>query len=256
MLKPPKGCTPTIAPVILRFRYRLPTWKSSPARASRPSSAREQAAGQAILGVVGDRHGLLEIVGLDEGQHRAEDLLLRQPRVGRNIGEDRRLHEVARRRPAPRRPAPAGPPRWPSARYWRILSIERSSITAPSAVSGLAGIAHAQRARALDHLRQQRIVHRGDRHHARAGRAFLALEAKGRGGDALRSRIQVGRLIDDGGVLATHLQHRALDPLLAGLNLSGALVDPQANLLRAGEARQSASWDDRPAHRRSPHPRR
>src|ERR1022692_2425364 len=29
MLKPPKGCAPTIAPVHLRLKYRLPTWKRS-----------------------------------------------------------------------------------------------------------------------------------------------------------------------------------------------------------------------------------
>ena len=32
MLKPPKGCAPTMAPVHLRLIYRLPTWKSRLAR--------------------------------------------------------------------------------------------------------------------------------------------------------------------------------------------------------------------------------
>ena len=34
MLNPPNGCAPTIAPVHLRLRYRLPTWNSSRACAS------------------------------------------------------------------------------------------------------------------------------------------------------------------------------------------------------------------------------
>ena len=72
---------------------------------------REQAARQAKLGVVRHIHRLVEVARLDKGQHRAKDLFLRQARIGRNVGKDRRRREIAlvvgvvRQLPAQHQPA-------------------------------------------------------------------------------------------------------------------------------------------------------
>ena len=58
--------------------YRLPTWNSRLARSILSSLAGVDRAGQSVLGVVGDREGVVEILRLDDGQHRAEDLFLRE----------------------------------------------------------------------------------------------------------------------------------------------------------------------------------
>ena len=47
--------------------------------------------------------------------------------------------------------------------------------------------------------------------------------------------VEVRFLIDDRGILAAHLQHRALDPDLAGNALGGRLADEQAHFLGAGK---------------------
>src|ERR1017187_9131006 len=50
--------------------------------------------GQSELHVVGDGHGLLEIVYPEDGQHRAEDFLLRQRVFGLHVVEYGRHHEI------------------------------------------------------------------------------------------------------------------------------------------------------------------
>ena len=60
MSKPPKGWTPTRAPVILRLRYRLPTRNSRTPAPVSPCRG-EDAAGQAVLGPVGDVDGMVEV---------------------------------------------------------------------------------------------------------------------------------------------------------------------------------------------------
>ena len=61
MLKPPKGCAPTIAPVHLRLMYRLPTWNSRMARSILSRGLGVDRAGQAVLGVVGDLQRVVEV---------------------------------------------------------------------------------------------------------------------------------------------------------------------------------------------------
>ena len=51
-------------------------------------TARVDAAREGILGAVGDFQGLVQILGLEHGQDRAEDLLLGDPRTWRDIGHD------------------------------------------------------------------------------------------------------------------------------------------------------------------------
>src|SRR5690606_10782635 len=49
---------------------------------------REERAGEAELGVVGDLHGVVVVLRLDEGEDGAEDLLLRDGRLRVNIGDN------------------------------------------------------------------------------------------------------------------------------------------------------------------------
>src|SRR4051794_21823176 len=46
-------------------------------------------AGEGVVGVVGDAHGVSLVVVRDDGQHRAEDLLLRDPHPVVDVGEQR-----------------------------------------------------------------------------------------------------------------------------------------------------------------------
>src|SRR3984957_9178566 len=58
---------------------------------------------QAVVGVVGDLDGLVDVVVAEDAEHRAEDLLARNLHVVFDVGEDRRLDVVPRvqtRRPA------------------------------------------------------------------------------------------------------------------------------------------------------------
>src|SRR5690606_28822970 len=88
---------------------------------------------------------------------------------------------------------------------------------------------------ALDDLVVDILVDDG----ARAGRALLTLEAEGGDDDALDGRVDVGLVVDDDGVLAAHLGGDALEVLLAGLELRGALVDADADGLGAGEGHET-----------------
>ena len=57
--------------------------------------ARKERAGQAVLCAIGDRERVREIFRLYHRQHRAENLLLRDPRVWRDIRDDGWLNKVA-----------------------------------------------------------------------------------------------------------------------------------------------------------------
>ena len=66
---------------------------------------RPDAAGEAVVAVVGDPHRVvLAVVGLDR-QHRAEDLLLGDRHLRRHLGEDGGADEVAAVEPLGRRGA-------------------------------------------------------------------------------------------------------------------------------------------------------
>ena len=87
----------------------------------------------------------------------------------------------------------------------------------------------------------------------RAGRALLPLEAERRGDDAARPPRRGPRLVDDDGVLAAHLQHRALDPDLPGQRSARLLGDLEPDLARAGEGDEARLrvLDERVADRRA-----
>src|SRR5262245_57227499 len=57
--------------------------------------SRIESAGQPIDRVIGYRQGLVEILRFDAGEHRTEDLLLRDSRFRIDIGDDRRIDEIA-----------------------------------------------------------------------------------------------------------------------------------------------------------------
>src|SRR4051794_1089754 len=57
--------------------------------------ARPHPAGEPVLGVVGDADRVLLVVVGHDRQHRAEDLLLGDRHLGRDLAEDGRPHEVA-----------------------------------------------------------------------------------------------------------------------------------------------------------------
>jgi hypothetical protein len=48
----------------------------------------EDRAGQPVLRIVGQFQGVLEVVGLGDGQHRAENLLLEDAVLGLDVGND------------------------------------------------------------------------------------------------------------------------------------------------------------------------
>ena len=58
-------------------------------------SLREERGREAVLHRVDDPHGLVPVVDRDDRGHRAEDLLLRDARIGLDLGEDGRLEEAA-----------------------------------------------------------------------------------------------------------------------------------------------------------------
>jgi hypothetical protein len=60
MLKPPNGCTPTSAPVHLRFEIEVADVELALAAQQALAVARVERAGQAVLGRVRDAHALVE----------------------------------------------------------------------------------------------------------------------------------------------------------------------------------------------------
>ena len=51
--------------------------------------------GEAVLGIIRDAHGVVDVVERDDREHRTEDLLLRDAHVVGDAGEHRRLHVPA-----------------------------------------------------------------------------------------------------------------------------------------------------------------
>ena len=179
---------------------------------------------------------VFEVARLDDRQHRAEDLLLRDGGLGIDVGDDCGLDEVAlagffRRPAAGDEPSAFGDSLLDVAedRLHRLLVDDR----AHAGVRG--GIAD----RDLLYPRLQRlheaVVDALVDDDARAGRALLSAETERRLRGAFDGSVEVGVGIDHHGVLAAHLENGALDPDLAGLLRGCGLVDVQADFLRSGE---------------------
>ena len=101
ILNPPNGCRPTSAPVMPRFRYKLPTSNSRRARfkirRDCAKTARRSARSRCRWR---SRNASSKSRGANHRQHRPEDFFLRQPRVWQA-----RRQKYAGRRKSLRRPA-------------------------------------------------------------------------------------------------------------------------------------------------------
>ena len=84
--------------------YRLPTKNCSRALRIFSRIVGEDRARQPVFGIVGQLERVIEIARLGHRQHRAENLFLEDARLGIDVGDHGRLHEiaVARRRAAAR----------------------------------------------------------------------------------------------------------------------------------------------------------
>ena len=94
----------------------------------------------------------------------------------------------------------------------------------------LGGISDPQGRGPLDQLLEERPRHPLMYVHPRRGAALLVLQSERRPRDSVRRGVQIRRLHDDRGVLASHLEQARLDP--AGREPP---VDPQPDRFRAGE---------------------
>ena len=99
--------------------------------------------------------------------------------------------------------------------YSRIFAAALSSITGPKSVPGIGRVADHQRAGRFDQPLEELVVDAVQHDRPAAGRAFLAAIAEGRLAHAQHGLVQVGRVVDDDGVLAAHLADDLLDERLA-----------------------------------------
>ncbi len=193
----------------------------------------DQAASQTELGAVEDLDCVLEIVRLDAGEDRAENLLLGDGVGLADTAENGRLDKIA-------------------TLDWLATQLQlgalllggldvvqdvlvRRSVDHCAQVVVVAGMAHLELLGPLDHLGHQLIVDRRGDNQSAQGAALLALEAEGCCHGLVRCEVQVCRLVHDHRVLAAHLQDGPLQPDLARLGLGCQLVDVQADLFRTGE---------------------
>src|SRR5271168_1795283 len=192
-------------------------------------------AGKAELRVVGDFQRLLEVFRFDDSQNGAEDFFLGDARFGIDVGDDRRLHEVA-----VAGGAFAAEEQLPflltevdvtKNRFHGGFADDRAHV-----VGGIFAGTDGNFLGALDEFLDKGIVDFFGDDGAGAGRTFLALIAEGRLRDAFDGGIDVGFFIDDGGVLAAQFENGALDPQLAGSFLAGVFADEQADFLGASKS--------------------
>src|SRR5579862_2480761 len=192
-------------------------------------------AGQAELGVVGDFQRVVEAAGFNYCQHGAEDFFLFEFRLWRNVGEYRRLEEVAFAHFSDA--LAAGDE---ASIFLALLDVFEDcfhrAFVDHRAHGGVFGdIADLNFLDAGFELFEKLVVDALVNNDTRAGRAFLSLKSKGRlrrtfdgGGD-----VRVG--VNDHGIFAAHFQDGALDPDLSGGLGGGDFVNVQSDFARAGE---------------------
>ena len=210
-------------------------------------------------GRVGHVQGLVEAAHAHHRQHRAEDLLVGQAMV--RLGCRRRC---AGRRRACRRvsASPAGTSQASSSRPSLLADLDVLAdlrggrlVDHRADVGARVGrIADHQRAGRFDQPLEELVVDAVEHDRPAARRAFLAAVAEGRLPHAEHGLVQVGRLVDDDGVLAAHLADDLLDERLALGRFAGGAEDAEADLLRAGEGDQGHARvaDQDVADRRGP----
>ncbi len=93
----------------------------------------------------------------------------------------------------------------------------------------------AQARRRLDQAGQEGIVKTFGNDYPRTSGTLLPRIAEGTPDHPMHRFVQVGVVIDDHRILATHFGNDALDVILSGPHLSGLTIDGQANIDRSGK---------------------
>src|SRR6187549_4009687 len=156
---------------------------------------RPDAGDQAVVAAIDDRRGLLELVEVDDRQHRPEDLFLRDAQAGRYRFEQRRLKVVAAAERRVGRPRAAGGDVRAFGRADLHVLLNRFELALRDDRSHV-GIAHARTdTHALRTGREavdQRAVRLALDQQPRPGGAGLPRVLEDRGRDALRREIEIG----------------------------------------------------------------
>ncbi len=179
---------------------------------------------------------MVEVSGLDDGEHRPEDLFARDAGLGGEIDDDGRLDKVTV-------PFGATATEQQSAFCFTDLDVvEDRLVLALIDDRTHVGVSVEGRTdchglpRQLHHLINDLVVDFGVHDGTRAGRALLPRKTEGRGDDSLDSGINVRLRIDDDGVFTAHLGGDPLEPHLSRMDLGPALEDADADLLGAGKS--------------------
>src|SRR5438067_3407850 len=213
----------------------------------------EDRTGQAELRAVRDVERVVEVTRADDREHRPEDLLLRDACARADVVEDRRLDVIAAftRTTAEHE------------RALRAADVDVLDDLAEGRVvdqrtevgAALGRIAEPQPAQTLDDAGDELVMDGVDDDRARARRALLPLVAEGARHDRLGCTFEGGRLVDEDRVLPAQLELDALDPDLPRLEPRRALVDADADVLRAGEGDESRlRWSTSASPMRPPDP--
>ena len=206
----------------------------------RRRAARDEPAGERVRAVVGDAQGFVEVARPQDAQHRTEDLLLGDHRLGIDVDEDVRSHVVAAAGPAAGRLAGLECERGFAPAAFDVVLDARLGFGGDDGTDARGrqvGRSDGQAAGGFDEARDEGVVRSVEDDRPRARGALLAGVAEG-GGHGLEHRlVEVGVVVDDDGVLAAHLGDHLLDAVPAGV-LRGQHHDLQADVARAGEGDQ------------------
>ena len=195
--------------------------------------AREDRGREPVADPVRDADRLVEVLDRDQRRRRAEDLLLRDPHLRIDVGEDRRPVEEALAELALGRRLAAGEELRALVRAdprVRVDLVERLLVDHGAEVGlGIPAGADPHLLGARDEPLLQLAVDRLVDDHAARGRAALPGGAEGRPDDPLHRELEVGVVHDDDRVLAAELEVDVLEVV------GGRLRDRDSRLARAGE---------------------
>src|ERR1019366_6446089 len=205
---------------------------------------------------------MIEVARFGHRQHRAENLFLKDARLGLHVRDYRGRDEVAfawdRRSPDHYATfALAGFDVFEDG-LARARADHRAHV-----VGGIIRRPDREFSGSLLNFGQELVVDFGIHDRARTSRALLALIAERRSDYSVGRLIEITLAIDDDRVLAAHFGDDTLDPELAGLMPGGQFVDAQTHVARSGERdetglgmldqdvadRRAASGDERKAAR-------
>src|SRR6185312_5253346 len=182
-----------------------------------------------------------EIARLGDGQNRAENLFLKNSRFRIDIGDGRRLDEIAI---TFARCAAGNEASFFFADFDvvedRFLGSgvnDRSHV-----IAEIFRRAHFHAGNFAFQLFDEFVVNSRIDNRAGTGRAFLSLITERGDEYALYGVIEVRFAIDDDGIFAAHLRNHALYPELTLLRLRRQLVDTQADVARSSERDETSFW--------------